>query len=770
MKFSIFKSVKASQGQECTYVRFLNCVEDKQLLKLLKSIADAPNANERQRLKKDLPVVTWQAYFEGRRVNAEAEPSGLYMLDIDHIDNPFKLYQDKVIPIKEECDVVLVHMTPSCKGLRVIAKCRPEFTTLAECQKWLADKIGVEFDAACKDWARASYLVHEWYIYYYDASLFTDEPDVVYDINATSDFDQSAFESFQAELENQTVESSSVSTVDQREGLFGGDDNYKGVEFSRIIEEWFRLQGGEPVEGDRNTKLHRLATRLRYICDFNEATLLRVMPSYGLPEAEMKQLIHSAVTSSRASGLPRDMQDVLDSLDAQIKLGDIVDDGDDLEFVKEKFPTFPPIIKEFVESAPKDFKKAVALCQLPILGALGSKLRAKYLDGKIHSPSFQVSLEAPQASGKSFLTRLVEYELKQMMEYDDEQRLREREYDNKVRELKLLNVKINVDNKEEILGSRPKSMIRFVPPTMSITKLLMRCEAAKGLHLFAFAPEIDTITKAFKRGFSSYSDLLRVAFDNDLYGQDYASENSFSGIIPIYYNMLASGTPKAMCRFYPDVEDGLVSRVCFVTLPDQFGKELPVFQNLDEKAKMIVDINLVRLNEISLIGEDVQPDHEMNLDFLCEELQKWIKKQQKIAVREDDRTRDIFCRRAAVVGFRAGMLAYFLWGEKRTRGVKNKTVKFATWVADSMLSQHLLRFNMQQVASNVLPYKETYDLLHDEFTRGELRVAMAKSRVQTHIRQVVYKWKLGGMIDVVETKKGARGHMTDEKFIKINKR
>ena len=62
---------------------------------------------------------------------------------------------------------------------------------------------------------------------------------------------------------------------------------------------------------------------------------------------------------------------------------------------------------------------------------------------------------------------------------------------------------------------------------------------------------------------SSYSDALRTAFDNGEYGQDYASENSFSGIVKLYYNTLFSGTPKAMCRFFPDVEDGLVSRVLF---------------------------------------------------------------------------------------------------------------------------------------------------------------------------------------------------------------
>ncbi len=99
-------------------------------------------------------------------------------------------------------------------------------------------------------------------------------------------------------------------------------------------------------------------------------------------------------------------------------------------------------------------------------------------------------------------------------------------------------------------------------------KMLMRMENARGLHLVAVCEEIDTVTKAFKRSFTSYSDALRVSFDNAPYGQDYASESTYSGLVPLYYNTLFSSTPRAMRRFYPDVEDGLVSRVCFITLPE----------------------------------------------------------------------------------------------------------------------------------------------------------------------------------------------------------
>lgn len=771
MIFTLFRTAKSQRGEICTYENFLEVTESPKLLELCKKIAAEQDPNKRGELKKGLPAVTWQASFAGRRVAKEAMPSGLFMLDIDHVEEPFKLYSEKICRRIEELGIVFVGMTASTHGLRIVAKCLPTLHTIEECQKWLASSLKVEYDGVCKDWARCSFLVHSSYTYYMNAlAIWQDEPAEGTVYAAGSNPVQTNAEMEKA-LEEAIGESRVIpdAAVDQREGLFGGSDDYKGVPYSTIIKEWFDFHDGEPKEGERNAKLYQLAMRLRYITDFNGATLLRIMPSYGLPEEEMKSLIKNALSATRASSMPKDLENLLRSIDRRRKIQGDEDVVPEIITETAKMPSFPPVIRQFVENAPADFKQAVALCQLPILGTLGSKLRARYLDGQMHSPSFQVSLEAPQASGKSFMVRLAEYELEQVIAHDDVQRQKELEYDKKVREMKLLNIKVNADNKDEILGQRPQSMIRYCSPKMSITKLLMRLHDAKGLHIFAVAPEIDTVTKAFKSGFSSYSDLLRNAFDNDLYGQDYASENSFSGILPVYYNTLFSGTPKAMRRFYPDVEDGLVSRVCFVTLPDQFGKPMPVWRDLDDKQKAVVDVNLVRLNEVSIIGDDVQPDHEIKLEWLNNAIAEWIKAQQIEAVKNDDRTRDIFCRRAAVVGFRAGMLAFFLWGEPKrvTPTIRKNVQDFAIWVANCMLNQHLLRFNITGTGSNTTQWTEVYDALPDEFTRDDAEKQLAAAGVDTPAKMVLYKWRLAGVLESVKSDRMASGQKGAVKFKKI---
>lgn len=812
-KISVFKTAKSQWAEELTHRKYLDMANDKRLLELCQRIAATEDKDERGELKKKLPAITWQASFPKRRLAKEAIPSGLFMLDIDHVKDPWKLYSEQICKRCAELGIVLVQKTASCHGLRIVAVCREGLKTLEECQRWLASNLKVEYDDVCKDFSRCSFMVHDSYTYFMDGKrLWTENaaPGTIYEnplaVNKYADMEGGMVDlDFEhaaeilgltpAEDDENGDQSESPSTseepsasdgeerpaeekgdekptpVDQREGLFGGVTEYKGVPLQEIAIEWLKHTGGEPEPGRRNNRLYGCALALRYICDFNEATLVRVLPRYGLPEEEIKTLVHSACTAKFGRELPIDLEEVLEKIDKRIKLQENDDDQEIPEVTTDAsvIPPLPPVFRQWAEVAPADFKAACVLANLPILGALGSRLRAEYLDGKLHSPSFQVSLEAPQASGKSFVAIMVDYELAQMLESDEAQRAMEKEYNDKVAEMKLLNIKINADNKDSILGNKPKTLIRYLPATISITKLFQRMDAAQGLHTFCYAPEIDTVRKAHARGFSNLSDLLRMSFDNDMAGQDYASENSFSGNVRVYYNCIYTGTPKAMRKFYPDIEDGLVSRVLFVTLPDQFGKPMPVWGEFTPDQKRIVDIGLTRLNEVTLHGSDVQPEHEMKMDFLNKAMQQWILAQQVEAVNTNDRTRDVFCRRAAVVGFRAGMLANFLYEEKRTPTIRKNITRFAIWVANSMLNQHLLRFNVEGTSSNINRWEDVLGDLPNEFTRADVEKTLGKFNVTTSLKQVLYKWKLAGLIETMESGRGRNNHRTDVKFKKIKR-
>ena len=124
--------------------------------------------------KKRLPAITWQAFFAGkRRSNANAIPSGLYMLDLDHLEgNTAQIFTERIMPHVRECGILLVHTTPSGHGLRVVARMQraQSFPTIREFQLWLAAQLGFkaeEVDLCTKDMARLSFVPPEPYVHYH---------------------------------------------------------------------------------------------------------------------------------------------------------------------------------------------------------------------------------------------------------------------------------------------------------------------------------------------------------------------------------------------------------------------------------------------------------------------------------------------------------------------------------------------------------------------------------------------------------------------------
>ena len=123
-------------------------------------------------LKKRLPIFTPHATFKnGRRLNADAVPSGLSMYDIDHIADPRGYWEMKSEELRMKDVlrfVVLAHVTPSTEGLRLFFII-PQGMDLVQAQKWMSEQLGdANYDASVKDLARSSFVVPEEYIIYID--------------------------------------------------------------------------------------------------------------------------------------------------------------------------------------------------------------------------------------------------------------------------------------------------------------------------------------------------------------------------------------------------------------------------------------------------------------------------------------------------------------------------------------------------------------------------------------------------------------------------
>ncbi|MBR7028430.1 MAG: DUF3987 domain-containing protein [Bacteroidaceae bacterium] len=669
--------------------------------------------------KRRLPAVCFQAWYEnGRRANANARPSGLFMIDIDHVENPRFVFDNWLSTgLLKPAGVVMVYITPSGHGLKVIARrCAAD---IPADQARLAQMLNTDYDTVAKDLARLAFVSKIEDVLYcdkeelenpipFDAACPNSNATTTRDVNKTS-----------------STKKGTQSTDDPSASL-----TYHGVKIRDIAETWLLQTGGIPEEGSRNTRLYSLARDLRYICDFNATTIANNIPHCGLSDEEVLALCNSAVGSTRRSETPAIISQIIKTLTSEeIMVGDESD--------TPELPPLPPVFSELVECVDDAFKSAAICALLPCLGTLGSRLRARYLDGEIHAPNFMTVIEAPQASGKSFTRRLVEITLAPIRLNDEIEREKERAFTQAM--------KLAKNKKDQ--PTDPRAVVRIIPASISIAKLLQRLDYAKGLHLFSFAEEIDTLVKSNRAGaWSQKTDIYRNAFDNAEYGQDYMSENSYSTIVRVCYNMLMCGTPRAVNRFYDDAENGLVSRSIFCIIPSQFGNVMPRNITLSEVKAKIVNQYLQKLYQLGS-GDEIL----LNCNHINAALDDWLEKKRIEAIKSFDYASDIFRRRAAVVGFRAGMIAEALYGRRAKRNEEN-IIAFALWIADYMLDTLVKKFGNsleEEPTTITLPGRNTslFEMLPNSFTVDDVRKAQTRLNLKTPTRVIIYRWKKANFIN-----------------------
>ena len=697
----------------------------------------------RTELKRELPAACWQAAFNGRRrSNQNACPSGLFALDIDHIDDPKATFESLKGRIPE-LGIYIVHMTPSTHGLRIVARCRNGLDSIAANQAWLAREIGVEHDACTHDMARLSFLAPKSYFYHYDPRVFSDTPSVVPG-NPCQERAGTAREASPGPTHVETE----ARTED------GAVPSFRNVPYSVIVDRLVEETGGQPYEGERNNRLYLICRNLANITDRNPDLIYRICPRFGLDAREVRSCCESACKAARTGRRPYAMYRVLDSLgiapETRLHDGHTATDedkgGTGIAMPDESH--LPPLVREFVQTAPEDFKPASAMACLPICGALGSRLRARYVDGEMQAPSFIVNVTAPAASGKSLLLRISDICLAKIREKDEEGRGREMEHKRQMMQQKRQKAKLE----------EPRPIIQEVPTKVSVAQLMKRMSQARGLHLVSITPEADTLTNSNNLGlWAEKSDIYRVSQDGDggRYGQDYMSDASFSGMCKMRYNMLTLGTPGAMARAFPDVENGLVTRCIMVELPSQFGKHMPTCTPMEEAQRQTIETKVDCLMAISRDQYgNVLPEHVLDLPWLNEAVKQWIEAQRLTAIRDNDYARDQFMRRAALIGFRAGMVAAFLWGDPMGWQQRGYTTEFALWVADTVLDGLLQRYSSKvnrEASLLEMPkarnYPSLFGSMGDTFSADDLKKAAQAQGIRSPAKRIIFQGNDNGLIE-----------------------
>ena len=748
------ESVSKGQPLPLTQQKWCELIDSPEVIDICRRIAllnpDDPDYNDhKQALKRRLPVIIphASAFANGKRISADATPSGLAMLDVDHVPNPREWWEKiRNSPKDDQSDIInanhiyLVAITASGQGIRIIGERLPGTETIEAAQLRIATALGItEYDAVTKDLARASYIVPRDYILYVDQDGLLSMPECPV-ITLPPHQDTSSI----------SPESDSDSTLG--EIIPAAGPSYRGILYSDIIAQLMLAtgNGGGAVQGERNTVYFSLANYMRYICDFNADLLMRVLPDFGLPEPERRQAIASALGRPRKSDIPLILQSSIAVCDRECSVlgASNAERATDLPL-----PELPRLLRLLCRRLPEDYRPAMVIAALPVLGALATRVRFEYLDRQIQSLSFFSCITAPAASGKSFIRKPVDLLLTPINEQDAIEREKEQAYKDKLRASK------NSKNQPE----DPHACPRNNGVSISVAKLLQLLTYAEGKHLIGIGEEMDTLVKSERAGvWSQKSDIYRLAFDNAEYGQAYMSDASFNAHIPVFYNLLLTGTPNSMRRFFRDLENGLATRVCFAQLPDTSFSDIPVFApyTAAEQAEIIR-----WARQLDAIGKTPSVSSEFNSDnrgivrISCPQvgnaISGWLERKRQQAIDADSHAMDTLRRRAAVIGFRAGMLCYLLENRKFTKTVG----AFAEWVAEYVFRNQMELWGeqMEQLLSGAIDAQSERGaassllaLLPDEFTTADLiklRARKNQSVTSSAIKSLLSRWKLTGRVE-----------------------
>ena len=637
-------------------------------------------------LKRKLPAFIFQATFDettsksGKtgawRKQSATRLTGLVVMDIDHIENPREVFESWHLATDDRTDrtrkndILLVYVTPSGKGLKVVFKADASLGNLIDNQRAMSSELGnVTIDECCKDSSRMSYICKESDILYLDKELFTYE---------NKEFAEKYEPEYRANHSGATktdvVAPASVKQIPVESGQVAAESvplSFKGRPYSEIIDEWWKQNGGEPQEGERNVKLYQLAVNLRAICDNNKALLLQIMPRLGLDEQELHAIVESAC-KEQPKGVSKVMQGILKAQNLSLGPGPsdrlaeenisrrLWEWGEQIETLSEDYP----IIKDIT----KGLKKNQYPAALFVAGGLFMTLMTRCTYRFYHRPEELRRLNnstliiGDPASGKSFATRLFKLLAAPIVAADKIGKDAINAYREQMR--------TKGANKEK--PKKPKVIVRVHPARTSnaqfIQDMVNSVENVDGedmqLHQLTFDTELDNTVTVQKGGsWIDKQSLELKAFHNEEDGQAYSNNDSILQDFYVTWNFIYTGTPIALKKKVNEQNfgSGLATRLTCIPLPatdfEMMTRVKKVDLESDERLKSWAE-KLDRMKG------------ELSVEKIVDELYDWTARRMEDAKENESRADEMLLKRCAYHGlnFAAPFIVMRHWDKMHQEG------------------------------------------------------------------------------------------------------
>ncbi len=827
MAFGISQSVRSREVQVCTPELFHQATKSSRVKDVCAQIEDALERKRRgeigqedydtmkTRLKSQLPILTPHATFRnGRRLNADAIPSGLSIYDKDHIADPTGWWKAKSEELRVKnpqvlARILLVHVTPSLEGLRLVFV-MPEGMNLAEAQKWMSQQLGdEEYDVCVKDLARPSFIVPEDYI------LFIDEARLFAPLRRSSGMDERGSNGDAASQANTSVninlnpklnehesehdpkpqvatnqehrpESDNSSAAlpagtaveyaqsanhdradDHHLGNHGVDQDhggeekrqdfaqeYDGIPYEAITSKLVELLGGEPQHGSRNSFIFTLSCYLRYLCDDNATWIKQVIPTFGEEKKRAFTTVDSACQRKQSHRMPMIVRKAISLCQQEQARGKAADyDADEFGDILNPDSYFYRI-HEMPQKLPRLIRllvsKTPAIYQPAVSQAVFPALASHLCDTRfryIDNVEHEATLMNILCAPTGSGKESITQPINRIMAD-----IRARDAEQRERE-RAWKDECNRKGSNKDKRERPEGLvIQEVNIDMTNPAFVLRMKEAERHFLYAKVNELN-LFDALKGKTNQHFRIMELAFDLGNYGQDRVGVQSVTETVKVRFNWNACCTPKK-CRDYfrRVVTDGPVSRISFATIERRpCGSEIPVYGSydaaFDEELKPYID-NLLKARGL------VDCPQALRL------ARKLMEENAEFARLSQNYVFENLSFRANVIAYLKACVLYVANGMKWEKSIEDFvrwSERYDLWCKLKLFGQMIYDADGEQdKVSRTAPNgpKNLLSLLPDEFTMDDyVKVRRAQGFDNDNarrIRDAIHQWVHRGYVAKVE--------------------
>ena len=653
-------------------------------------------------LKKSLPFVIFIAtYIEtvsasGKlgcwRKQAACRLNGLCVIDFDHIEGDVREVWAEAYSLLSDEDkarVLLVYVTPSGHGLKVIFIADPQYN-LIDNQKVFAEKLGGEKfgltpDSVCRDASRGAFLTSR-----EDILLINEEKLFTYE---NEEFGEKYNSQYRA---GKSQSQQAVSGVDGGDLRNAESMMYNGVSYAKIIEAWME---GRNLTNHRHDTLVELTDHLRYLIGKNPTKITEVVMTLPWvqdlaaegedvagtvssimgwrykqkkPDELLKALEKVGALSSRPCG---DSSTSL-GMTGGGTLGMTANDNDVYavlpleEWAKElqEMAQYYPCLKELFLNVHPHKLPAVWFSSAALFGTLMTRAfyHFWYEPELVRRLNYCIFIIGDPGAGKNIVEKFYKKIADPMIQAD--QCLIDAV--NRYKEGRTERSTSTKAQKGEAL-KRPVVGIRVHPARTATGEFIRHMNAAiesvqgvpLNLHMFSFDAELDNVTKQNKGGDWKDREIMELkAFHNEQDGQMYANQESVTGMFNVFWNFIYTGTPYALHRKVNqrNFGTGMSTRLAVIPLPDKGMAKR--HQTVDPEANETLKTWAYRLDKV---------EGELPIEPLNDETFEWQTAHMEIAEFNGDKADRTLLKRIPYYGIGISLPFILMrhwdeWQEKKT--------------------------------------------------------------------------------------------------------